>query len=54
MFFVIIIVDVDVTSPRTMSTAPPVYGDAPQNVDAVLGIPADFADELPRYARYES
>ncbi|KAI8602343.1 hypothetical protein EDD21DRAFT_372115 [Dissophora ornata] len=46
--------NVDITSPRTMSSAPPVYGDAPQHIDAVLGIPTDFSDELPRYARYES
>ncbi|KAF9206549.1 hypothetical protein BGZ49_002273 [Haplosporangium sp. Z 27] len=48
--------EVEITSPRSGSLAPPeYYGDSAQLVDTVLGIPTDdLTDELPSYARYET
>ncbi|KAG0015093.1 hypothetical protein BGZ80_010057 [Entomortierella chlamydospora] len=56
-------VEVEITSPRSKPMDPPEYGDTgdmgdtgdtAQSIDAHLGIPANLADELPSYARYET
>ncbi|KAF9434094.1 hypothetical protein BGZ76_008556 [Entomortierella beljakovae] len=41
--------EVDVTSPRYISMDPPQYGTTVQSIDMLLGAPADFVDEPPRY-----